>query len=111
MRPVAGSPEYCERVLGGHDFSTRHEDGVQCSRCGGWRAVVVPPEVAYALRVLFEEGLEDFCYRVRENEGRGWEGPRMVRFGEAVETLRPHAMPGEEFAEKWEADLYERWAS
>lgn len=46
-------------------------------------------EVLEALKVLFEvEHIEDDCYRVRESELLGWEGPRVVAFGKACETLK-----------------------
>ena len=38
------------------------------------------------LHDLFEAGgLDDHFYAVREREGQGWEGPRMNRWGAAVE--------------------------
>lgn len=46
-------------------------------------------KVREALRVLFEvESIEDYVYDVRERECEGWEGPRVVAFGEACETLK-----------------------
>jgi hypothetical protein len=41
------------------------------------------------LRDLFEAGdLDDHFYAIREREGRGWEGPRMVKWGNAVERAK-----------------------
>jgi hypothetical protein len=41
------------------------------------------------LRELFETGhLEDHFYAIRENEGQGWEGPQIVRWGKAVEAAK-----------------------
>jgi hypothetical protein len=36
-----------------------------------------------AVLKLVEEPLGDFVYRIRENELRGWGGPRVVNWGEA----------------------------
>jgi hypothetical protein len=42
-------------------------------------------EALQVLHDLFEAGsLDDHFYSVREHEGLGWEGPRMKRWGEAV---------------------------
>ncbi len=47
------------------------------------------PEPIQVLHDLFEAGhLEDHFYAVRESEGQGWEGPRMVRWGKACEAAR-----------------------
>ncbi len=38
-----------------------------------------------ALRGLFEEPLQDWTYSVREDEGQGWEGPRVKKYSESVD--------------------------
>ena len=58
------------------------------------------PDPIQVLRDLFEAGdLEDHFYAIREREGQGWEGPRMVKWGAACEAARklmnPQS-PGEE---------------
>jgi hypothetical protein len=41
------------------------------------------------LRELFETGdLEDHFYHIRETECLGWEGPKLVRWGKAVEVAK-----------------------
>lgn len=46
-------------------------------------------EVREALKVLFEaESIEDYVYAVRERECEGWEGPRVVAYGDACQTLK-----------------------
>jgi len=46
-------------------------------------------EVLEALKVLFvDETIEDYVYDVKERELQGWEGPRVVAFGDACETLK-----------------------
>lgn len=46
-------------------------------------------QILEALQVLFDvEHIEDDCYRVRESELLGWEGPRVGAFGKACEILR-----------------------
>lgn len=46
-------------------------------------------EVREALKVLFEaESIEDYVYAVRERECEGWEGLRVVAFGDAYQTLK-----------------------
>jgi len=47
------------------------------------------PDPIQVLRDLFEAGsLEDHFYAIRESEGQGWEGPRMLRWGKACEAAR-----------------------
>jgi len=47
------------------------------------------PDPIQVLRDLFEAGgLEDHFYAVRESEGEGWEGPRMVKWGNACEAAK-----------------------
>ena len=47
------------------------------------------PDPIQVLHDLFEAGdLEDHFYAIRENEGKGWEGPRMLRWGEACQKAR-----------------------
>ena len=47
------------------------------------------PNPVQVLRDLFEAGgLEDHFYAVREHEGLGWEGPRMLKWGAACEAAR-----------------------
>ncbi len=47
------------------------------------------PDPIQVLRDLFEAGnLEDHFYAVREQEGEGWEGPRMLRWGRACQQAR-----------------------
>jgi hypothetical protein len=47
------------------------------------------PDPIQVLRDLFEAGgLEDHFYDIREREGQGWEGPRMVKWGKACEAAR-----------------------
>lgn len=47
------------------------------------------PDPIQVLRNLFEAGsLEDHFYAIRESEGQGWEGPRMVKWGKACEAAR-----------------------
>lgn len=47
------------------------------------------PDPIQVFRDLFEAGnLEDHFYAVREREGQGWEGPRMVKWGKACEAAR-----------------------
>lgn len=46
------------------------------------------PEVINALKVLIEqESIGDFVYDIREREGEGWDGPRVVAFSDAVQVL------------------------
>ena len=46
-------------------------------------------EVLKALKVLFvDETIEDYVYDVKERELRGWEGLRVMAFGDACETLK-----------------------
>ena len=52
-----------------------------------------PPDTApnpiRVLHDLFEAGgLEDHFYAVRDREGKGWEGPRMLQWGKACEEAR-----------------------
>lgn len=45
-----------------------------------------------AARVLVEEhNLGDFVYNVRERELKGWNGPKVMSFANAVATLRAFA--------------------
>jgi len=47
------------------------------------------PDPIQVLHDLFEAGdLEDHFYAIREAEGKGWEGPRMVKWGEACQKAR-----------------------
>jgi hypothetical protein len=47
------------------------------------------PDPIRVLHELFESGdLEDHFYHIRESEGEGWEGPRMLRWGRACEQAR-----------------------
>ncbi len=47
------------------------------------------PDPIQVLRDLFEAGgLEDHFYAIREREGHGWEGPRMVKWGRACEAAK-----------------------
>ena len=47
------------------------------------------PDPIRVLHDLFEAGdLEDHFYAIREREGQGWEGPRMVKWGKACEAAR-----------------------
>jgi len=47
------------------------------------------PDPIQVLRDLFEAGgLEDHFYDIREREGQGWEGPRMVKWGRACEAAK-----------------------
>lgn len=46
-------------------------------------------EVLKALKVLFvDETIEDYVYDVKERELQGWEGPRVVAFSDACQTLK-----------------------
>lgn len=53
---------------------------------------VIKIDTQAALRVLhdlFESGdLDDHFYDIREREGLGWEGPRMLQWGKACEEAR-----------------------
>ena len=47
------------------------------------------PDPIRVLHDLFEAGdLEDHFYAIREREGQGWEGPRMVKWGKACGAAR-----------------------
>ena len=47
------------------------------------------PDPIQVLRDLFEAGsLEDHFYAIRESEGEGWNGPRMLKWGKACEAAR-----------------------
>jgi hypothetical protein len=47
------------------------------------------PDPIQVLRDLFEAGgLEDHFYAIREREGLGWDGPRMMKWGKACEAAR-----------------------
>lgn len=41
-------------------------------------------EMYAALVMLFKEELGDFIYEIRDNELKGWEGPRVMNWGKAV---------------------------
>lgn len=44
-----------------------------------------------AIEILIKkEYIGDFIYNVRENEGKGWDGPRVTAYSEAVATLERH---------------------
>jgi hypothetical protein len=45
------------------------------------------PDPIQTLRDLFDAGgLDDHFYRIRDSEGQGWEGPRMLKWGKACEN-------------------------
>ncbi len=47
------------------------------------------PDPIQVLHELFEAGhLEDHYYHIRDSEGLGWEGPRMLRWGKACADAR-----------------------
>ncbi len=47
------------------------------------------PDPVLVLRDMIEAGhLEDHFYAIRESEGQGWEGPRMVKWSKACEAAR-----------------------
>jgi hypothetical protein len=47
------------------------------------------PDPVQVLRDLFEAGnLDDHFYHIRETEGKGWDGPRMIRWGLACEAAQ-----------------------
>jgi hypothetical protein len=56
----------------------------------------IPSELAKALGVLMSENIGDMTYQVRERELKGWEGPRVVRFGEACTVIARYAAPAEQ---------------
>lgn len=46
------------------------------------------PELLAALRTLDEESIGDFVYTIREREGLGWDGPRVVAWSHAAQTIK-----------------------
>ncbi len=47
------------------------------------------PDPIQVLKDLFEAGdLENHFYDIREREGQGWNGPRMVKWGKVCEAAR-----------------------
>jgi len=51
--------------------------------------VLTRPDPIQVLRDLFDAGhLADHHYDIRESEGKGWDGPRMVKWGIACEQVR-----------------------
>ena len=62
-----------------------------CSKHGAMRCQD-SERLQEALRVLhelFEVGdLDDHFYAIREREGEGWDGPLMIRWGEATAKAR-----------------------
>jgi len=51
--------------------------------------VLTPPDPIQVLHDLFEAGhLDGHHYDIRESEGKGWYGPRMVKWGEACAQAR-----------------------
>ncbi len=55
----------------------------------------IPWELAYALRVLLDEGLGENVYHVRDDELKGWEGPRVVAYGNACTVAEQYAVPAD----------------
>jgi hypothetical protein len=44
-----------------------------------------------AVRVLLKLGVGDMISTVRENEGKGWEGPKVKAWSDAIQTLQAYA--------------------
>ena len=40
-----------------------------------------------ALQVLLDEYFSDWVYDIREREGKGWDGPRVIAYGEACSAI------------------------
>lgn len=53
----------------------------------------IPAELADALRVLVAENIGDNVYDIRERELKGWEGPRVTAFSNAVTVIEKYAAP------------------
>ncbi len=52
-------------------------------------AQLIQIEAFEILKALFEVcDLEDFIYEIRADEGLGWNGPRVIKYDNAVERAR-----------------------
>jgi len=40
------------------------------------------------LKGLLDLGIEDFIYNIRENEGKGWDGPEVTRFADLLHQAK-----------------------
>ena len=47
-----------------------------------------------ALKTIIDECIEDYIYSVREDEGKGWDGPRVVAYGEACAAITSYLYQG-----------------
>lgn len=45
-------------------------------------------ELLTALRTLDEESIGDFVYTIRDREGLGWDGPRVVAWDHAAQIIK-----------------------
>jgi len=60
----------------------------------------IPDDLKGALRTLVSERIGDFIYRIRDREMKGWDGPRVNAWSDAVQVVEKYAGPVEKRSEE-----------
>ena len=55
----------------------------------------IPDDLKVALQTLVSEGIGDFTYTIRDRELKGWNGPRVTAWSDAVQVIEKYAGPVE----------------